>query len=101
MLSTEASIAIIVSSLALIGTIITFLKSANKDDLDVLRGIIEELKEDARCLKEKVDELEAENSDLKDWAERLVSQVKELGSDPVKFIRHQRQFKDKTRPRPQ
>jgi hypothetical protein len=78
-MQTEAIVALIVSGLALVGAIATALLSASKNDLEVLRGIIAEL-------KDKIGELECENKDLKDWAERLVEQVKEAGLSPVKFI---------------
>lgn len=36
-------------------------------------------------LKEQIDELKVELQDWKDWASRLVEQVKGLGHDPVPF----------------
>lgn len=82
-LSTEAIIALIVSGLALIGTIFTFIQAARKNDLDILRGIISEL-------RDRIQELEDKNGDLEAWAEALCCQVKELGHDPVKFMRKDR-----------
>lgn len=80
-MSVEITVALIVSGLALLGTLITFLGSARRTELDILRGVIDEL-------KEQIEELKATNADLEDWAERLVCQVKDLGVIPVKFIRH-------------
>lgn len=84
----ETAIAIIASALALLGTIITFVGSAKKDEVEVLRGIIQEL-------KEYVSDLEDDKEDLQAWAERLVCQVKDAGLEPVKFVRGDR----KTQPR--
>lgn len=80
-MQTEVIVALIVSGLALVSAIVTALISAKKDDLEVLRGIIAEL-------KDKIAELECENKDLKEWAERLVKQVKDAGLSPVTFIQH-------------
>lgn len=80
-MQTEVIVALIVGSLALIGAIINSVTSARKNDLEILRGIITEL-------RTKINELECENADLKNWAERLVAQIKENGQTPVKFIKH-------------
>jgi outer membrane murein-binding lipoprotein Lpp len=79
-MGTEIIVALIVSSLALIGTIITFWKAAKKDEVDALRGIIQEL-------KAYVNDLEYDKEDLQAWAEKLVCQVKEAGLTPVRFVR--------------
>ena len=76
----ESVIAIFVAVLALLGTIITALVSAKKNEVEALRGIIAEL-------RDQVDELRCENKDLKNWAERLVNQVKVAGLTPVEFFR--------------
>jgi len=86
-MSVEVVITIITASLALIGSMVTIGTSAKKNDVEALRGIIQ-------SLKEQIDELEHNNEDLKDWAERLVCQVKEAGLEPVKFKRLTR-VKDK------
>jgi len=85
-MSTEATVAIIIAGLALLGTIITFAASARKNEVEILRGIIQEL-------KDYVEQLECDKEDLQDWAERLVSQVKGAGLEPVKFIRSARKDK--------
>ena len=77
-MSTEATIALITAGIALIGTIGSFLWSAKKTDLDILRQIIDELKEEITGLKRA-------NRDLKRWASKLVAQVKELGGTPVDY----------------
>ena len=77
----EASIAIIVASLALIGTIITYLGGAKKNEVEALRGIIREL-------KDYVEQLEYDKEDLQDWAERLVCQVQAAGLEPERFYKN-------------
>jgi len=84
-MATEVTIAIIASSLALLGTIITVITSAKKNDVEVLRGIIQEL-------KDYVEELEADKEDLQAWAEKLVCQIKNAGLVPEKFERSQRKI---------
>lgn len=37
------------------------------------------------ALEKEVQQLREENADLRDWAERLVTQVKGLGAEPVKL----------------
>lgn len=78
-METEVVVALIVSGLAFAGVVITAINSASKDDLDVLRGIIAEL-------RAKIAEMECEKRDLKFWAERLVKQVIDAGLSPVAFI---------------
>lgn len=79
-MQSEAFVAIIVAGLALIGTIITYIGAARKNDVEALRGIIKEL-------KEYINDLECDKEDLQDWAERLVQQAKEAGLQPERFIR--------------
>lgn len=86
-MQTEVVVALIVSGLALLSAAFTAILSARKTDLDILRGIIEELRKTIEGLEKKVSELECENKDLKDWAARLVDQVKDAGLKPVQFIR--------------
>ena len=80
-MQTDVIVALIISGLALLGVIFNSIVSAKKNDLDILRGIIDEL-------RKRIDELECENRDLADWAERLVNQVKGLGKTPVRYIRN-------------
>jgi hypothetical protein len=80
-ISTEFSIAIAVAVLSLIGTVSGYFISARKSEVDALSTIIERL-------RERIEELELANSDLEDWAERLVNQVKDLGGVPERLIRH-------------
>jgi predicted nuclease with TOPRIM domain len=79
-MSTGDLVGIIIATIALVGVIIQSQTTARKDAFDELSKLYDKL-------KEKVDELEAENLDLKDWAERLVCQVKGAGMNPVEFIR--------------
>jgi hypothetical protein len=87
-MSTEIIVAIIISVTSLVGSIggsvFVYKKGAKKDEVDALRGIIQEL-------KNYVDDLECDKEDLKAWAEELVCQVKEAGLTPVKFKRKARQ----------
>ena len=75
-MATEASVAIIVASMALIGSVVTIYTSASKNDVEVLRGIIQEL-------KIYVEELEEDKIDLQTWAEKLVCQIKDGPSPRV------------------
>lgn len=87
-MSTEIIVAIIISVTSLAGSIggsvFVYKKGAKKDEVDALRGIIQEL-------KNYVDDLECDKEDLQAWAEELVCQVKEAGLTPVKFKRKARQ----------
>ena len=84
-ISTEAAIAIIVASLALLGTLGTAVLSvvflAKKSDVDVLSAIINKL-------RERVEYLEGMNADLEEWAERLCCQVRRAGKEPERLIRN-------------
>jgi trehalose-6-phosphate synthase len=79
-ISTEAVVALIMSGGALIGAVVTFVSSARKNEVSALSQIINQL-------RTRVEELEAINEDLENWAERLCCQVREVGKEPVKFIR--------------
>lgn len=87
-MSPEIGVAIITACASLSGSIFLYLKGAKKDEVDALRGIIQEL-------KDYVDDLECDKEDLKLWAEGLICQVKGAGMEPVKFVRSER----KTKPR--
>ena len=91
-MATEVIIAIIMASMALIGTVTTIITSASKNDVDVLRGIIQEL-------KSYVEELEADKEDLQVWAEKLVCQIKDAGLEPVKFEQKKNEIKPTPRRR--
>jgi len=63
---------------------------------------VQQLEGQVAAQRELIDEqqqelhtLRCENDDLRDWAERLVSQVKSLGGDPVRV-----RAREKTEPRP-
>lgn len=87
-MATEIIVALIMAFVSLVGSIFVFFKGAKKDEVDALRGIIQEL-------KDYISEIETDKEDLQSWAERLVCQVKEAGLEPVKFVRTDR----KTQPR--
>jgi hypothetical protein len=52
-----------------------------RQEVKALRLEVKQLRDDNTALREKMIELE----DVKDWAERLVHQVKSLGGEPVKI----------------
>ena len=87
-MSREIVVALIASVASLGGSIFLYKKGAKKDEVDALRGIINEL-------KTYISDLECDKEDLQLWAEKLVRQVKEAGLDPVRFVRSER----KTEPR--
>lgn len=87
-MQTEATVAIIVSAFALLGSVVTFAISARKNEVEILRGIIQEL-------KDYVEDLECDKEDLQLWAERLVCQVQGAGLEPVKFVRSERKTQRK------
>lgn len=86
-MSTEAVVAIIIAAFALIGTIITSRRSVGKTEFDMLNSLYKDL-------KERFEILEAENHDLKEWADRLCCQIKDAGLKPVEFIQYQRNKKE-------
>lgn len=49
---------------------------------EIIRETVMEL---IKPLRERIDELECELSDWMDWANELVTQIKEQGHDPVPF----------------
>lgn len=79
-MTAEIWVAIIVAAASLGGSILVYLKSAKKDEVDALRGIIKEL-------KEYVEDLERDKEDLQVWAEQLVRQIKDAGIEPARFVR--------------
>lgn len=87
-MQTEATVAIIVSAFALLGSVVTFAISARKNEVEILRGIIQEL-------KDYVEDLECDKEDLQLWAERLVCQIQGAGLEPVKFVRSERKTQRK------
>ncbi len=62
---------------------------ANETLRQTVMALIDPLKKRIDELQAEVNELREENADLRDWAERLVAQVKGLGAEPVKLkVRH-------------
>lgn len=70
----------------------TWRSSASKEELNSLRSTIVLLQTENKRLVERMDDLENERNALKDWAEALFCQVRELGGIPAKY-------EAKTRPR--
>lgn len=54
--------------------------------IDTLEKRVDELERQLKDAKSRIGELEGENGDLRDWAERLVHQVRSLGQEPVKLL---------------
>lgn len=65
---------------------------AKKGTVDEWRGLLEEQRKLLEELKKKLQDRDEEIEDLKDWAVRLVSQVRSLGHEPVSF----KSMKDQT-----
>lgn len=85
-----AILAAIVSVVAVISTFVTANRAANKGAFDELKKVVDMLNDEVKKLKEELAERDQVIADLKDWAERLVKQIIALGSEPVKFIRHEK-----------
>ena len=66
---------------------------ANETLRDTVMKLIDPLKKRIDELETTVEELKAENADLKEWAERLVVQVKSFGAKPAEFVRCKREGK--------
>jgi hypothetical protein len=88
--STEAVVALIMSGGALIAALVTYLSSAKRNEVSALSEIISQL-------RRRVEDLETDNEDLENWAERLCCQVREIGKEPVKLIRKQKHLDGKSR----
>lgn len=84
-LSTEVLVALITGTIGFITGIAAIVVGwFNVKDL---REIIEAQRTRINDLEKDVNNLKAENGDLKTWAEALVCQVKDAGLKPVAFIR--------------
>ena len=80
--------ALIMGLLALVGVCVNAWQAykrdkhaAKKDDVDVLRGIMNEL-------RSRMKDIEDDNADLRSWAACLCNQIVTLGHIPVPFERH-------------
>ena len=56
-----------------------------RKDIEALRLELAEVKAENVKLQVELNELRQNNHDLRDWAERLVHQVRSLGHEPVKI----------------
>jgi hypothetical protein len=63
---------------------------ANSTITETVMSLLEPLRKRVEELELKVGDLQLENSSLKDWAEALVCQVKDLGGIPVEFKDHRK-----------
>ncbi|MHC4150074.1 MAG: hypothetical protein ACYSR5_11380 [Planctomycetota bacterium] len=70
-------------------------KSAKKDDLDILRGIIDELQEKSQSLQDRVTELETENAYLKSDRDTLRERMIELAQENERLHRHIGELREK------
>lgn len=59
--------------------------AASKEELNSLRQTLSLLTSENVRLRERMDDLEAENRNLKDWAEKLCCQIRDAGLVPVKY----------------
>lgn len=89
-----AVITVLIALAGMVSGIFTLAKSTRKEAFEELKQIvadqkkrIDELEVANRRLEKKIDEREDEIEDLKDWAERLVEQVRGAGLIPVPFSR--------------
>jgi len=90
---------------AAVGSLVTWALQRRKEKVDItdqitetalsllqpLKDRVSELEGTISRLNHRIVDLEAMNSDLEDWAERLTCQVKEAHLEPAKFIRHSEQ----------
>lgn len=91
-MDTDITVALIGIAGVLVGSLVSWLfqRGKNKADItkvitDTAMSLIQPLKAELEDLKREVKRLKAENADLKDWAEALVCQIKELGKEPIAF----------------
>jgi hypothetical protein len=78
-------VALIMSLAALGGTAYQIRAGAKKNEVDALRGIIDEETKRGDRMALRIEILERSNRALKRWATRLVAQVRELGGDPCEY----------------
>lgn len=83
---------IVIAIISFAVALFTQRSAASREELNSLRLTIETLQRENARLRDRLDDLEFENGNLKAWAEALVCQVKELGGMPARF-------EEKTRPR--
>ena len=77
---------------AVVAGVVAFVSAHNASkDIEGLRIIIGEQTQQIKAQGKRIEDLEAMNSDLEEWAERLTCQVKEAHLEPAKFIRHSEQ----------
>lgn len=82
----------VIALFSFVVAILTWRSSATKEELNSLRQTIDLLQRENERLRKRLDDLDFENGALKEWAEALVCQVREMGGIPVRFD-------EKTRPR--
>ena len=58
---------------------------ANEQIRVTVMALIEPLKRRIDELEDEVKKLQTENADLKDWAQALVIQIKNMGHEPIQF----------------
>jgi len=95
---------VITGLIAVFVSLFTAVNAAKKDAYVQLKLIVDTLKEENEVLSGRVSALEKELirkdreiekrddmiDDLKEWAEKLVSQVRAAGLEPAKFFRRKR-----------
>ncbi len=74
-------VTLLVAIVGAVGSFSAILLSIRSKPYEMLKMADERLTR----LEERITKLEEENELLRDWAERLVAQVKSLGAEPVKM----------------
>ncbi|HLE05660.1 MAG TPA: hypothetical protein VI729_13735 [Anaerolineales bacterium] len=77
--------ALITGIIGIVIAALTAHSAATKAELESLRKTITLLQTENQRLRERLDDLEEENGVLRDWAERLVRQVRGLGGEPERL----------------
>jgi len=77
--------ALITGTIGIVIAALTAHSAATKTELESLRMTITSLQTENKRLRERLDDLEEENGVLRDWAERLVRQIRGLGGEPERL----------------
>lgn len=81
-MNAEAAVAIVSTLIAVISVLISLLtavSAAKKDAFEQLQKLV-------TTLQTRIEELEAENGDLRDWAEKLVDQLHKAKIRPAQYF---------------
>jgi FtsZ-binding cell division protein ZapB len=91
-MDTDITVALIGIAGVLAGALVSWFLQRGKNKADITKTItdtamslIQPLKAEIEDLKKEMKRLKTENASLKEWAEALCCQIKELGKEPVEF----------------